>query len=78
MSEAFRGRRHSEESKRKISKAAKGRRHSEESKRKMSESSKGQLPWNTGKKLSEEMKRKMSRKQAEVWKRRKERKTLSL
>ena len=65
------GRKHSEETKRKMSISRKGRIFSEETRRKISEAKKG-------KKLSEEMKRKMSRKQAEVWKRRKERKTLSL
>jgi len=62
---------HSEETKRKMSESGKGRKLSEETRRKLSK-------FNKGKKLSEEMKRKMSRKQAEVWKRRKERKTLSL
>ncbi len=37
----IKGKRHSEETKRKISKARKGRKHSEESRRKMSEAKKG-------------------------------------
>ena len=53
LSEARKGKKHSEETKRKMSKARKGKKHSEETKRKMSETRKG-------KHFSEEHKRKMS------------------
>lgn len=60
------GKKHSEETKRKIGEASKGnqwnkgRKPSEKTKRKMSEANKGKIPWNKGKKLSEELRRKMS------------------
>ena len=43
------GRKLSEETKRKMSEAMRGRTFSEETKRKMSEAKKGQIPWNKGK-----------------------------
>ena len=60
MSEAFKGRTHTEEAKRKISEARKGKPgkpHTEETKRKMSEAHKGK----SRKPLSEETKRKLSK-----------------
>ena len=67
MSKAQRGRKHSEEARRKISEAGKGRvpwnkgkTLSEETRRKISEAGKGRVPWNKGKTLSEETRRKLS------------------
>ena len=60
MSEAQKGKKHSEEHKRNMT----GKKRSEETKRKMSEAQKGH-------KASEETKRKMSQKQVEAWKKRK-------
>lgn len=51
---------HSEETKKKISESHKGIRHSEETKKKLSELRKGQIPWNKGISPSEETKQKMS------------------
>lgn len=61
---ANKGRKLSDEHKRKLSESMKGKKHSEEHKRKISESLKGCKPWNTGKTgcitHSEETKRKIS------------------
>ena len=56
----FAGRKHSEESKSKMSEVKKGKKLSEERKRTISEGLKGRVAWNKGKKLSEEHKRKIS------------------
>lgn len=56
------GKKHSEETKNKMSKVKKGKRHTDEAKNKMSEAAKGRTPWNKGKKckpLSEEHKKKI-------------------
>ena len=47
----FYGKRHSEETRRKISEAHKGKKLSEETKKNIAESLKGNTPWNKGKKL---------------------------
>jgi len=61
---ANKGRKLSDEHKRKLSESMKGKKHSEEHRRKISESLKGCKPWNTGKTgcitHSEETKRKIS------------------
>ena len=59
-SKTMKGRRHSEEHKKKISEAEKGRRHSEDTKKKISEARKGKTSPNKGKHISEEIKKKMS------------------
>ena len=51
MSESQKGRKHSEETKRKISDGNKGKFVSEETKRKISQSKKGCVPWNKGLKV---------------------------
>ena len=62
------GKRVSEETKRKISEANKGRCRTEEAKRKMSEAKKGKTPWNKGKHCSEETKKKLSEAVKRCWK----------
>ena len=54
------GKKLSEEARKKMSGARKGKKRSEETKKKISESHKGQIAWYKGKKLSEEHKKKMS------------------
>lgn len=63
------GRKCSEETKKKISAANKGRKLSEEMKKRISNTLKGSVPWISGKKHTEEAKRKMSisRKGRKVW-----------
>lgn len=56
----FRGKHHTEESKKKISTAKKGKHPSEETKRKMSITRKGRTPWNKGKTCSKEVRKKIS------------------
>ena len=51
---------HSEESKKKMSKSAMGKVISKETRRKLSEANKGQIPWIKGRKHSEETRRKIS------------------
>lgn len=62
----FKGKHHSQESKRKLSEANKGnipgnkgKHHSEEAKKKISEANKGRKAWNNGKPMSEEQRRKI-------------------
>lgn len=62
----FKGKHHSQESKRKLSEANKGnipgnkgKHHSEEAKNKISEANKGRKAWNKGKPMSEEQRRKI-------------------
>ena len=54
-------RKHTQETKDKISKAHKGKKLSEDVKKKISEALRGRKPWNTGKHLSDETKRRMSK-----------------
>lgn len=62
----IKGRNHSEESKRKLSKSLKGNKnclgmkHTKETKKKLSKAGKGRIPWNKGKMISEETRQKMS------------------
>lgn len=63
----FKGKHHSQESKRKLSEANKGnipgnkgKHHSEEAKKKISEANKGRKAWNKGKPMSEEQRKKLS------------------
>ena len=63
----FKGKHHSQESKRKLSEANKGnipgnkgKHHSEEAKKKISEANKCRKAWNKGKPMSEEQKKKLS------------------
>ena len=77
--EALKGRKLSEETKRKISESHKGKPawnkgipHSEETRRKMSEALRGRKVWNKGIPLSEETKRKKSEKMKEYWRKKKE------
>ena len=72
LSEAHKGKSHSEEHIKKISEAHKGKKLgpiSEETRKKMSESHKGHKSWNKGKCLSEEQKKKLSEaKKGKHWK----------
>lgn len=56
----FKGKKHSIETKKKISESKKGVKFSDEHKKKISESHKGQTAWNKGKKMSEESRLKLS------------------
>ena len=58
--EKRKGKKLSEETKKKISEAHKGKHHSEESKKKNSEAHKGKPTWSKGKKMSAESRKKMS------------------
>lgn len=51
MSESNKGKKRSEETRKKMSESHKGHKHSKESIEKMSESHRGQIAWNKGKKL---------------------------
>lgn len=53
------GKKHTEETKKKMSELNKGKRHSGETKKKISESKKGHIPWNKGKPCTEETKEKI-------------------
>ena len=54
------GKKHSEESRIKMSEARKGRTQSDETKKKIAESLKGYTPWNKGKTVSDETRKKIS------------------
>jgi hypothetical protein len=56
----FLGKKHSDETKIKLSEKALGRKHSDETKQKMSETRKGHRPWNKGFNHTDESKRKIS------------------
>ena len=60
MSMSLRGKHHSEETRKKISKSHIGKRHSEETKKKLSMARIGKSSWNKGKPMSEETRKKIS------------------